>query len=87
MAQLTSAQRNDVLALLGSEMSAIRQSIPITKPQFMALLNIIDVAAETDEAAIVSAIPAGVGKDWLLANPAVSRRIREAVAGKRKEVL
>lgn len=87
MATLTDPQKDEVRTVLGAEYSALRTEIPITKAQFDALLSVIDTAAETDEAAIVVAIPAGAGKDWLLANVDVSRRIREAVATKRKEVL
>jgi len=70
-----------------SEFSSVRTLIPINKDQLRALLALIDEELEGAEISIIQALPAGDGKSWLTANPAIGRGLMLDVLGKRKEVL
>lgn len=87
MAQLLSENIDQVWAATMSEFSSLRTLIPISKSQLRALLVLIDQELEDAEASIVQAIPAGPGKTWLIANPALGRQFMLDVLRKRKEVL
>ena len=87
MAQLPSENVDQVWQSVMSEFSSLRAVIPIDKHQLKALLELIDEELESAEVSIIQALPAGDGKDWLIANPAIGRGLMLDVLGKRKEVL
>lgn len=87
MATLSSVNIDAVWRNVMSEFSAVRELIPVTSEQLRQLIVLIDVETETAETSIISALPAGTGKDWLVANPAIGRGIMLDVMHKRKEVL
>lgn len=87
MANLTAGQLVGVLHDVWRRFSAEFREIPINKSQFLAFGTIVDNALEQAEIDIVQAIPAGPGKDWLMANPEVGRWLMELIEKKRREVL
>jgi hypothetical protein len=60
---------------------------PISKVNFLALVNYLDNNLETFEASAVAGLPAGDGKNWLLANASIARRLVVMIADRRREVL
>jgi hypothetical protein len=61
---------------------------PITKAELFILVGFIDDAAEAAEADIIARIPgAHPGRQWLIDNADIGRRLLERVAERRREVL
>lgn len=87
MAQLPSDNIDQVWKGGMSEFSSLRTLIPINKNQLRALLVLIDQELEGAEISIIQSLPAGDGKTWLVANPALGRGLMLDVLHKRKEVL
>lgn len=87
MAQLPSENIDQVWSSIMSEFSALRTVIPINKHQLRALLVLIDQELENSEVDIIQALPAGDGKTWLIAHPAIGRSLMLDVLQKRKEIL
>jgi len=87
MAQLPSDSIDQVWSSIMSEFSSLWTLIPINKTQLRALLVLIDQQLEGAEISTVQALPAGDGKTWLIANPALGRGLMLDVLRKRKEVL
>lgn len=87
MAQLPNENIDQAWSATMSEFSSVRTLIPINKAQLRALLVLIDQELEGAETSIIQAIPAGPGKTWLVANPALGRGLMLDVLRKRKEVL
>jgi len=87
---MTALSTDDIDALHAQTMrnwSSSHTETPITKAQARALLVLIDVGLEGAESSIVSGLPAGPGKTWLVANAAIGRELMERVERRRKEVL
>lgn len=87
MATLTSVNIDAVWRNVMSEFSSLWEFIPISSAQLRQLIVLIDAETETAEASIISALPPGDGKDWLVGNQAIGRGIMLDVMSKRKEVL
>jgi hypothetical protein len=87
MPTLPDEHRAAIRSAIARKYSAFWTEIPISKDQFRALVNFIDTRLDAEETAIFQALPAGAGKDWLLANPAIGREIMTEVERKRMEVL
>lgn len=87
MATIPSESIDAVWKRTMSELSSVREPIPITKNQFRQLLVLIDAELETAEGEIVSALPSGSGKTWLANNQTLGRGIMLSVLRERKEVL
>lgn len=87
MAQLLDESIDQVWSSTMSEFSSLYTVIPINKHQLRALLVLIDDELEDAEVDIIQAIPAGLGRTWLIANPALGRGLMLDVLHKRKEVL
>ena len=87
MAQLPSDNIDQTWSEIMSEFSSLRTLIPINKNQLRALLVLIDQELEGAEIDIVQALPAGDGRMWLIANPALGRGLMLNILQKRKEVL
>lgn len=87
MAQLPGENIDQVWSFTMSAFSSLRMLIPISKAQLRALLILIDQELEAAEVSIVQALPAGDGKIWLIANPALGRGLMLDILRKRKEVL
>lgn len=87
MAQLPSENIDQVWSTTMSEFSSLRTLIPINKNQLRMLLVLIDEELESAEVNIIQALPAGLGRAWLIANPALGRGLMLDILHKRKEVL
>lgn len=87
MAQLPSENIDQVWSSIMSELSALHTIIPLSDLQLKQLLVLIDQELEDAEVSIVQALPAGDGKTWLIAHPAIGRSLMLNVLQKRKEVL
>lgn len=87
MAQLTTETKDALFADIMRRWSNDRTPTPITKAQGRALIDIMDAGMETAESTILSSIPAGPGRTWLVANASIARKVLELVAAKRQEVL
>ena len=87
MAKLSDGERFNVWAEAMRLLSLYSIDTPVTKPQFRWLVNYLDDNLETFEANVVAGLPGGAGKDWLLANPGIARRLVVMVAEKRREAL
>lgn len=87
MAQLSGENIDQVWSSIMSEFSSLHTLIPINKHQLRALLVLIDQELEGAEVDIIQAIPAGPGRTWLVANPALGRGLMLDILRKRKEVL
>ena len=87
MAELDNNAKNELAADLMSKLSAIREPIVPNKGEFLAFISVVDTRLEETESNIVSDIPAGPAKDWLVANPQIARRMVEEIMKKRREEL
>ena len=87
MARLLDGSLDEVWAEIMRTFSSVRSLIPISKTQLRALLGLIDEELEGAETSIVQALPAGVGKSWLIANPSIGRSLMMEVLEKRKEIM
>jgi len=87
MAVLPDGDRQEIHAQVMRDFSRTRTQTPILKVELRALVNFMDAQLESAEAAIFSALPAGDGKDWLLANQSVGRELLARIERKRREVL
>ncbi|MHC4181774.1 MAG: hypothetical protein ACYSR0_00295 [Planctomycetota bacterium] len=87
MANLTTAQLAGVAQEAMRRFSNIRKEIPINKSQFTAFISAVDTELDSAEVSLVQGLPAGPGKDWLLANPDVGRELMVMVEQKRSESL
>ncbi len=70
-----------------SDCSSNRQEIPITKSQLGALVAVVDSQQNSSEIAIIATVPAGDGRDWLIANTRVSRDIIVKTEAERRDTL
>ena len=87
MATLSSDSIDELWQQLMEEYSSIRAVVPINKHQFRQLLVLMDVELEAAETSIVSALPNGAGKTWLVTNQPIGRHFIERTEKKRKETL
>ena len=88
MAQLTAESLGQVRADIMRQWSRDQLPVPITKPDLSALLSIMDVALKDAEIAVITAIPQQhPGRQWLINNQAIARRVLELVEAKRREML
>jgi hypothetical protein len=87
MATLPSEERFAVWAEAMALLSRHNIEAPVTKPELRWLVNYLDDNLETFEADVVDGIPAGDGKDWLVSNPSIARRLIVMIAERRREVL
>lgn len=87
MAVLSSNDIDILWEQLMEEFSGVHTEIPIDKNQFRQLLVLIDSQLETAEGTIVSALPTGAAKTWLVSNQSIGRLFIERVERKRKETL
>lgn len=87
MAKLTTEQKDALYAEIMREWSATRTPTPITKSQGRALIDLMDNGLESAEASIVSGIPSGAAKTWLVGNTSIAREVLKRVAQARKEQL
>lgn len=70
-----------------SVFSSFRRLIPINKHQLRGLFQLMDQELESAEVSIIQALPAGTGKAWLIANPALGRELMARILDERQEVL
>ena len=87
MAVLSDGDREEVWGTAMSDFSRTGIQTPILKTELRALVNFMDVQLESAEAAMFAALPAGDGKDWLLANRDLGRELLARIERKRREVL
>lgn len=87
MAKLPDINRFAVWAEAMADLSRMQVEIPLSKEELRALVNYYDNQLEIAEASIVNGLPAGDGKDWLLAHPEIARELLIRVEQERKEVL
>lgn len=88
MAALTAQQLAEVQADIIRRWSRDRVNVPITKPELDALLPIMDAALADAEVAVIADIPgAHPGRQWLIDNQPIARRMLELVEAKRRESL
>jgi hypothetical protein len=88
MPLLDNAQKQNVARMLMEQWSSTWTTVPMTKPEVMSLLNVIDNNLDTAETATIAAVPsAHPAKAWLSTNRNIARRIMELVEAKRREVL
>jgi hypothetical protein len=87
MATLPSTDIDAVHADIMREFSNVRTGCPISKTDLRALIVLMDSQLATAETSIISAIPAGAGKTWLLANVPIARTVLIRTEQKRKDVL
>ncbi len=87
MAILSSTDIDDLHAQVMRRWSSVHLDAPVTKAQVRGLIVEIDAGLDTAETTIVSGLPNGAGKDWLVANPVVGRDVMEVTERRRKEVL
>lgn len=81
---------SSINVLLGDIMHAWSQEksqTPINKTQLRALLVLIDTGLDDAEVSIISSLPAGQEKTWLIANPTIGRRVLEETARRRRRDL
>ena len=87
MAVLNSSQRDEVYAEIMGEFSGLQITVPVPKTSIRSFVDTLDDELEDYDAAVLAALPAGEGKDWITANPDVGRRMAEITLTKRVEVL
>lgn len=87
MATLTAENITDVSEFIQSELSRVFEQIPVSRQALETLLGLIDTGLETAETSILTSLPAGNGKTWLIDHPSISRRLIILIAEKRREVL
>ena len=88
MAALSQQNLDEVQADIMRRWSQDRTAVPITKPELGQLLSLMDTALDDAEVAVIAAIPgAHSGRQWLIDNQDVSRRVLELVEAKRREAL
>ena len=87
MATLDTAQREAVWQQIMKTFSAATTEVPITKTQLLALVGLIDDGLNEAEQSILADLPAGDGKDWLVAHPGVSRQLVVMVEQQRQKEL
>lgn len=86
MAQLTSAQKDELNATLMRFFSSTWTEVPLTKAQLRNGIDVFDAGLETAESSILSNVNQGQ-RDWLLDNQTLARYILEEVAKTRREEL
>lgn len=88
MALLDSAAINQIHADIMRYWSNHRVSVPITKPELRQLVVIVDGEAENSDIAVIQAIPSEhPGRQWLIDNQSLARRLKVLDETKRVEVL
>jgi len=87
MTKLAEDDRFTIWAEIMRQFSAAGIEIPVDKAALRYLVDRVDDGLETAEASIVSALPAGDGKTWLIAHQSIGRAIMAYVERRRKEVL
>ena len=87
MPSLSQDQIMDVRATVMERYSSIRAEIPMSKSQLAALLTIIDSELNTSEISIVTTVPAGDARDWLIANDTIGRDLMVETETMRRDVL
>ncbi len=87
MPNLPDSDRSEIHTDVMDKWSNVRLPVPISKPELRALINLMDTELDTAEGSILGAIPAGVGKTWLVANQGIARQLLALIEKKRAEVL
>ena len=87
MPPLTDAQRLGVRAQVMSLFSQRRHEVPVTKSQLLAFIERADDGLDANETSVVSGLPAGDAKTWLIAHPELGRQVLSLVQSKRTEEL
>lgn len=87
MALISEDKKAEVWAQAMRDFSTLGIETPITKSQLFALIGLIDEGLEDAESAIVSALPAGAGKTWLIAHQEIGRELMARVEKARREEL
>ncbi|TPV96162.1 MAG: hypothetical protein B7733_06340 [Myxococcales bacterium FL481] len=87
MANLTSGSIDSLHQQAMEWWSSRHEPTPISKSDLRALLVLMDEEIETAESSIVSALPSGTGKTWLLGKPEIGRFLMERIMRERKETL
>ena len=88
MAELNTAQKDEVKRDIMRKWSVLRQVAPISKSELSTLLTYVDQAQEAAEADVISRIPgAHPARAWLIANATIGRQLICEVETKRAEVL
>lgn len=88
MATLPAGDGDAVWAVIMQRLSQQHIEVPATKDELRTLVDIIDGELDSAEVAVVQAIPVEhPGRQWLINNPTVGRRIMELILEKRREVL
>jgi hypothetical protein len=70
-----------------SDLSQSGVPTPLSKDDIRLLINFMDVQLDSAETSIFAALPAGDGRDWLLANPGLGRELLARIERERREVL
>ena len=87
MAALPDNDRRDIWAQAMADLSRTHTQIPISKTDLRSLINFMDSELDSAESSIFAALPAGDGKNWILANPDLGRELLTRIESKRREVL
>lgn len=88
MATLTAEQRAEIRAQILRQLSRDREPTPFNKGEGLTLIGYIDDALEAAEGDVIARIPGGhPGRQWLIDNPAIGRRLMILVEQHRREVL
>ena len=87
MAKLSDSDRFDIWAEIMRQFSAAGIEIPVPKVALRTLVDRIDEGLEIAETSIVTSLPAGDGRAWLIAHQSIGRAIMAYVEQRRKEVL
>jgi len=87
MANLLDADRLDLWAEVMTDFSKTNISTPLTKTDLRNLINYLDEELAATEVSVLAGIPAGDGKDWLVANNDLGRELMARVQRKRRETI
>lgn len=87
MAQLDAAAKNKILKVLVREWSRDHTSIPFPRPQVETVITFADEEAEASDTSLVTRVPAGDQRQFLIDNPTITRRLKELIERTRKETL
>ena len=88
MASLPQEPLNEVQADIMRRWSRDHTPVPILKSELGQLLSIMDTALNDAEIAVIQAIPGNhPGRQWLIDNQTIARRVLELIEAKRKDVL
>ena len=88
MAQLPDSSLDEIHRDVMRHWSRTREQVPILKSDLRQLIGIVDTAADLSDTAVIQQIPQNhPGRQWLIENQNLARRLKEVVEAKRREDL